>query len=85
MALETTKPLTKMSTRKLHGGKARPVLKAENLTAICEPIVLKLWKPATGIALPLTPCKLNFSVNVNEAKSNTTTDGCKKLDSIQAY
>jgi hypothetical protein len=28
-----------MSTRNLPGGKIRPVRKADNLTAICEPIV----------------------------------------------
>jgi hypothetical protein len=34
-----TWPLTKMSTRNLHGGKERPAGKANNLTAICEPTV----------------------------------------------
>jgi hypothetical protein len=28
-----------MSTRNLPGGKGRPVREADNLTAICEPIV----------------------------------------------
>jgi hypothetical protein len=27
------------------GGKARPARKADNLTAICEPIVKKMWEP----------------------------------------
>jgi hypothetical protein len=31
--------LTEMSTRNLTGGKGRPALKADNLTAICKPIV----------------------------------------------
>jgi hypothetical protein len=39
MALASTQRLTEMSTRNLPGGKARPVRKADNLTAICEPIV----------------------------------------------
>jgi hypothetical protein len=39
MALESTQPLTEMSTRNLPGGKGRPVRKADYLTAICEPIV----------------------------------------------
>jgi hypothetical protein len=34
-----TPPLTEMSTRNLPGGKGRPVRKADNLTAFCEPIV----------------------------------------------
>jgi hypothetical protein len=39
MALGSTQPLTEMSTRNIPGGKGRPVFKADNLTAICEPIV----------------------------------------------
>jgi hypothetical protein len=39
MALELTQPLKKMSTRNLPGGKKRPVRRANNLTAICEPNV----------------------------------------------
>jgi hypothetical protein len=39
MTLESDKPLTEMSTRNLAGGKGRPVRKADNLTAICEPTV----------------------------------------------
>jgi hypothetical protein len=39
MALESTKPLTEMSTRNILGGKGRPARQADNLTVICEPIV----------------------------------------------
>jgi hypothetical protein len=39
MALGSTQPLTEMSTRNLPGGKGRPARKADNLTAICEPII----------------------------------------------
>jgi hypothetical protein len=39
MAMGSTQPLTEMSIRNLPGGKARPARKADNLTAICEPIV----------------------------------------------
>jgi hypothetical protein len=39
MALRSTQPLTEMSTRNLPGGKGRPVHEADNLTAICDPIV----------------------------------------------
>jgi hypothetical protein len=38
-ALESTQPLTEMSTRNIPGGKGRPARKADNLTAICEPII----------------------------------------------
>jgi hypothetical protein len=39
MTLGLTQPLTEMSTSNLPGGKGRPAHKADNLTAICEPIV----------------------------------------------
>jgi hypothetical protein len=39
MALGSTQPLTEMSTTDILGGKARPARKADNLTAIFEPIV----------------------------------------------
>jgi hypothetical protein len=45
MALRSTQPLTEMSTTNLPGGKGRPACKANNLTAICEPIVYKMWEP----------------------------------------
>jgi hypothetical protein len=41
MALGSTQPLTKMSTRKLPGGKKRPARRADNLAAIYEPNVRK--------------------------------------------
>jgi hypothetical protein len=39
MALGLTQPLTEMSTRNIPGGNGRPARKADNLTAICEPII----------------------------------------------
>jgi hypothetical protein len=45
MALGSTQPLTEMSTWKLFAGKERPGPKADNLTAICEPIVYEMWEP----------------------------------------
>jgi hypothetical protein len=41
MVLRSTQSLTGMSTRK----KRRPARKADNLTAISEPIIYKLWEP----------------------------------------
>jgi hypothetical protein len=38
MILVLTQPLTEMSTRKLTGDKGRPARRADNLTAIFEPI-----------------------------------------------
>jgi hypothetical protein len=40
----STQPLTKSITRNRPGGKERPARKAD-ITATCEPIVWKLWKP----------------------------------------
>jgi hypothetical protein len=37
MALESTQPLTEMSTRNLPVGKKLPARRADNLAAICEP------------------------------------------------
>jgi hypothetical protein len=56
MPLGSTQPLTEMSTRHLPVGKGRPERKADNLTAICEPIVLISQpygpsRPVTGIVL----------------------------------
>jgi hypothetical protein len=39
MALSSIQCLTEMSARKLPGGKKRPTHKADNFTAVCEPIV----------------------------------------------
>jgi hypothetical protein len=39
VALEFTQPLTEISTRNLPGSKGLPARKADNLIAICEPIV----------------------------------------------
>jgi hypothetical protein len=38
MTMESTQPLTEMNTTNISGGKGRPARKADNLTAICEPI-----------------------------------------------
>jgi hypothetical protein len=45
MALGSTEPLTETSTRNLPGGKGQLAGKADNLTAICKPIVYKMWEP----------------------------------------
>jgi hypothetical protein len=39
MALESTQRLTEMSNKNLPGVKGRPAREADNLTAVCEPIV----------------------------------------------
>jgi hypothetical protein len=44
MALGSNQPLTEMSTRNIPGGEGRPARKADNFTAIFEPIVHKMWE-----------------------------------------
>jgi hypothetical protein len=51
IALGSIQPLTEMSTRNLPGGKGGPVRKSDNLTAICDPIVYKMWEPQHLITL----------------------------------
>jgi hypothetical protein len=41
----STKSLTEISARNLHGGYARPVRKADILTTIREHFVYKMWEP----------------------------------------
>jgi hypothetical protein len=45
MALVSTQSLTEMSTRNFPGGKGLPAHRADNLTAIYEPIIYKMWEP----------------------------------------
>jgi hypothetical protein len=45
MALGSTQSLTEMCTINLPSGKWRPAREADNLTAICEPIIYKMWEP----------------------------------------
>jgi hypothetical protein len=44
MALGSTQSLTEMNTRN-PGAKERPAHGADDLTAICELIVYKIWEP----------------------------------------
>jgi hypothetical protein len=45
MALGATQSPSEMSIRRLPGGKRWLAPNADNLTAICEPIVYKMWEP----------------------------------------
>jgi hypothetical protein len=55
------------------GGKERPARKTDNLTAICEPIVWKLWEPRRLTTLwAFTACyRDNFTLT---ARSETLRD-----------
>jgi hypothetical protein len=44
MDLGSTQSLTEMSARDLPGGEGLPARNADNPTAICEPIVQKMWE-----------------------------------------
>jgi hypothetical protein len=45
MALGSTQPVTKMSTKNLPSGKERPARKADNFTDMCETTVYNMWEP----------------------------------------
>jgi hypothetical protein len=45
MALGLTQHLTEMSTSNIPWGEGQPARKADSFTAICEPIVYKMWEP----------------------------------------
>jgi hypothetical protein len=51
MTLGSTQPLTEINTRIIPRGKGRPARKADNLTAIREPILYKMWEPRRLITL----------------------------------
>jgi hypothetical protein len=61
MALESTQPLTEMSSRNLPGSKERPALKADNLTAIWESIVYKMWEPRRLTTLQVSTACYRYS------------------------
>jgi hypothetical protein len=48
MDLGSTQALTEMSIKNLAGGKGRPTCKADNFTAICEPIVHEMLGALTS-------------------------------------
>jgi hypothetical protein len=45
MAVQSTQHLTEMNNKNPPEGKGRPARKADNLTAICEPVVGEMWEP----------------------------------------
>jgi hypothetical protein len=66
MALGSTQPLTEMSTRNIPGGERRPARKADNLTAVYEPIVYKMWEPQhlTALWVSMTRYRDSFTFTI---------------------
>jgi hypothetical protein len=63
-ALGSAQPLTEMSTKNLPRGKGRSARKADNLTAVCEPIVYEMWEPhcVTTLWVSTTCYRDNFTL-----------------------
>jgi hypothetical protein len=78
MALGLT--LKEMSNRNLPGGEGRPACKVDNLTAIYEPIVPRIWEPRrlttfSFVVIASSPCS---SRNKEEMqKSRTQGNDCE--------
>jgi hypothetical protein len=76
MVLGSTPPLTEVSTRNLPGDKWRPARKADKLTAICVPIVWKMWepRPLTTLRAFTACCRDGFALtllSINTKKRRT--------------
>jgi hypothetical protein len=76
MTLESTQPLTEMSTRNLPGGKGQLARKADNLTAICPENVgaLTSHNPMGLPPRPVTGADLPFSSVTDIPASDTCMD-----------
>jgi hypothetical protein len=81
MALGSTQPLTEMSTRNLPGGEGRPARKADNLTAICEPIVYKMWEPQhlTAIWVSTARYRDSFTFTIKDIVVRNREKQCQKF------
>jgi hypothetical protein len=64
MALGSIQPLREMRTRNRREGKGPPARRADNLTAICEPIVYTMWEPRclTSLCVSTAYYKDSFTV-----------------------
>jgi hypothetical protein len=75
-----------MSTRNLLGGKGRPMRKIDNFTAICEPIVMKMWEHRRLTTLwASTACYKDFFIySVNLKRSSGTISICRNIQIFTA-
>jgi hypothetical protein len=71
-ALGSTQPLTEMSTKNLPGVKGGRCVRLTNRTAICDPIVQKMWEPRRLTTLwAFTACyRDNFTFYLSITCSN---------------
>jgi hypothetical protein len=79
MALGSTQPLTEMNTRSLRGGKGRPERKADNLTAICERNLQKIWEPRRLTLLWAFTACYRDSFNFTHSTVHISVNGLRKF------
>jgi hypothetical protein len=86
MALRlTTQPLTDIYVyQEFSWGEGRPARRADNITAICEPIVYKMWEPRRLTTLRASAAfyRACFSLLLTFSSKNILLHGVIQLDRL---
>jgi hypothetical protein len=79
MVLGSNQPLTEMSTRNFPEVKKRSARRADNLAAICEPNVCKLWEPQSLTTLRATTACTVIALPYCESEHSPLCIRCTEL------